>query len=122
MRMACIVGIATLIAGCASTGGFPKGGGDPNAAIAAARRQIGVAQEAGADSLASGTMAEARREATRAESQLADAHPDQAVVTAQQSAATAAYAKAQADRARAGRDKAQADSALRVLPPQGGGS
>jgi hypothetical protein len=121
MQIARILGIATLFAGCASAGNFPNTTGDPHAAISAARRQIAVAQDAGADSLASDAMAEARREVLRAESQLAEAHADRAAVSAQQAAASAAYAKAQADRVRAGRDKARADSALGVLPPQGGG-
>jgi hypothetical protein len=121
MQFLSIVAIATLVTGCASTGGFPKTTGDPNAALTAARRQIAVAHDAGADSLAPDALAQARREVLRAESQLAADHADRAAVSAQQAAASAAYAKAEADRVRAGRDKAKADSALRVLPPQGGG-
>jgi hypothetical protein len=117
MQIARILGAATLAVGCASTGGFPNTAGDPNAAIATARRQIAVAQDAGADSLARDALTEARREVLLAESQLGETHPERAVVSAQQAAASAAYAKALADRARANRDKAQADSALRVLPP-----
>ena len=121
MQIGRIVGIATLFAGCASAGGFPKPAGDPNAAIAAARRQIALAQDAGADSLAPDALAEARREVQRAESQLADTHADRAAVSAQEAAASAAYAKAQADLVRARRDRGRADSAFRVLPPQRGG-
>lgn len=122
MQIGWVFGVAMLMAGCASAGGFPSAAGDPNAAIAAARRQISLAQDAGADSLAAGPLADARREVLRAESQLTDTHAGRAAVSAQQAAASAAYAKAEADRVRASQDRARADSALRVLPPQGGRS
>jgi hypothetical protein len=121
MHIARILGITTLCVGCASAGAFPNSAGDANAAIATARRQIGLAQDAGADSLAPAPIAEARHEVLVAESQLGATHPERAAVSAQQAAASAAYAKALADRVRANRDKTKADSALRVLPPQSGG-
>jgi hypothetical protein len=121
MQIAQILGVATLCVGCASAGGFPNTAGDANAAIATARRQIALAHDAGADSLATNPFAEARREVLVAESQLAATHPERAAVTAQQAAASAAYAKALADRARATHDKTQADSALQVVPTPSAG-
>jgi hypothetical protein len=118
MHIGQILGITTLCVGCASAGAFPSTAGDANAAIATARRQISLAQDAGADSLAPAPLAEARREVQMAESQLGSTHPERAAVSGQQAAASAAYAKALADRVRANRDKTKADSALRMLPPQ----
>lgn len=113
------LGLAGFLIGCASAGAFPTVAGDPNASMTAAQRQIGLAHDAGADSLAPDVLALAQRQFQAAQTDL-DAHRvARASVSAQQAAATAAYAKAQADRVRAEREKAQADSAMQALPQQG---
>jgi len=122
MNTALLAGFAAVLVGCASAGGFPSSTGDPNAAIATARRQIAVAHDAGADSLSPAALAQAEHELTVAEAQLGETHPDQAAVSAQQAAASAAYAKAQADKVRALHEESRADSALRALPRQPAGS
>jgi hypothetical protein len=107
-----------LLAGCATAGYFPQSG-DPNAAMATARDQIALAEQAGADSLAPEALASAQQNLQTAESHM-QGSSKRAAVDAKQAAADAIYAKAQAERVRAEHDQQQAQTALEALPPRGG--
>ena len=114
LRMACI---AVVVAGCASTRIPPSG--DPAVAISQADRAITDAQAAGADSLASTVLTEARSnlEAARA---AANDDRNRAAMLARKAAADAAYAQALAQRTIADRARAAAQAELQRVPPPGG--
>ncbi|HJU88052.1 MAG TPA: DUF4398 domain-containing protein [Gemmatimonadaceae bacterium] len=121
MRIARIVGIATLAVGCASAGSagpFPASG-DPYNAISVAEREISAAQGVGADSLASTEIGSARQHLTAAQAQLARQDFNRAAVHAQQAEAQARAARAQAERVAAERERDRARAALAALPPGG---
>ena len=111
------VGVAVIVAACASTR-IPETG-DPAVAMATAERAITDAQGAGADSLASGILTEAR---TALESARGFANKDRnrAALYARRAAADAAYAQAVAERTIAERGRAAAQSELQRVPPPGG--
>ena len=114
LRLAALAMIATA---CASTRIPPSG--DPMVAISSAERAINDAQAAGADSLASSTLAEAR---TGLESARAAANTDRnrAALLARKAAADAAYAGAIAGRLIADRARSAAQADLQRVPPPGG--
>lgn len=118
MRYASLIALVVLCAGCASSGVFPIATGDPGAASSSALRQISLAQEAGADSLAPDAMAAARRQLATSQEQAQAGHASRAAVSGQQAAASAIFAKSEADRVLSERDKAAATAAMQVLPPQ----
>ncbi|MEJ7812256.1 MAG: hypothetical protein WKG32_17725 [Gemmatimonadaceae bacterium] len=121
MRTLYTLGVAALIAGCASAGGgsiFPEAG-DPNAALTNAERQIAEAQAAGADSLVADVMASARQNLANAKAQAQGTTRGRAALAARQAAADAIYAREQVKRIMAERTQAQAKSAFDALPPGG---
>jgi hypothetical protein len=118
MRESLVFVIPVLLAGCATAGSYPTNTGDPGAASTAAARQIALATDAGADSLAPEVLADANRLLAAAQQEAQAGHASRAAISAQQAAASAVYAKAQADRVLAERDKAQALAAMQALPPQ----
>lgn len=118
MRFLSLPALAVLLFGCASAGVFPSSAGDPSAASSVAQRQISLAEEAGADSLAPDPLGIARRQLADAQAQAQAGRSARASVSAQQAAASAIFAKSEADRVRSERDKAIALAALQALPPQ----
>ncbi len=118
MRLSLFPCLSALLIGCASTGTFPTLAADPGAASGAAQRQISLAMDAGADSLAPEALSAANRYLATAQQELQAGHSSRAAISAQQAAASATFAKAEADRVRAERDKAQALAAMQALPPQ----
>ena len=114
LRLAVVAIVATA---CASTRIPPSG--DPMVAISSAERAIEEAQAAGADSLASSNLAEARTglEAARA---AAGKDRNRAALLARKAAADAAYAGAIAGRVIADRARTAAEADLQRVPPPGG--
>jgi hypothetical protein len=114
LRLAVVAIVATA---CASTRIPPSG--DPMVAISSAERAIEEAQAAGADSLASSNLAEARTglEAARA---AASKDRNRAALLARKAAADAAYAGAIAGRVIADRARTAAQADLQRVPPPGG--
>jgi hypothetical protein len=123
MRILRIIGVGALVAGSASAGAaqtpFPASG-DPYNAISTAEREIGDAQRAGADSLASADLAGARQHLVEAQAQLQRRDFNRAAVRAQQAEAQARLARAIAERVAAERERERARGALAALTPQGG--
>lgn len=117
-RFAILLGACALGA-CASAGGFPKGS-DPAAAIRLAERLIADAQAAGADSLASAQLADARRHLGLAQGEQVARKSDRATLHARSAQADARYAKSVALQKAAERSQTEAQSALQALPPNGG--
>ncbi len=118
MRVLPLLTATAFLAGCATAGTFPTSTGDPAAAASAASRQITLAMDAGADSLAPDALSAAQRQLATAQQEAQAGHNSRAAITAQQSAASAIFAKAEADRVRAEKDKTQALAAMQALPPQ----
>lgn len=112
-----LVVVATMVAACASTRIPPSG--DPMVAISNAERAITDAQGAGADTLASGILAEARAglESARA---IANEDRNRAALLARKAAADAAYAQSVAQRTIADRARSAAQTELQQVPPPGG--
>jgi hypothetical protein len=122
MRRVPWLGLVIVLAGCASAGAnsiFPEAG-DPNAAIANAERLIADAVTAGADSLASQPLAEARQNVAAAKAMLSDNKDEPAALKARAAAADATYAREQARRTTAERTRSEALASLQQLPPMGG--
>ncbi|HUF29394.1 MAG TPA: hypothetical protein VMM77_01935 [Gemmatimonadaceae bacterium] len=122
MRRAPWLGLVIVLAGCAGAGTssiFPEAG-DPNAAIANAERQIAEAVTAGADSLASQPLAEARQSVAEAKVLLSDRKQEPAALKGRAAAADAIYAREQARRIQAERTRSAALASLNQLPPMGG--
>lgn len=114
LRLACV---AIAVAACASTRIPPSG--DPLVAISTAERAIEDAQAAGADSLASSTLTEARTGLAAAKA-AAEKDRNRATLIARKAAADAAYANALAQRLIADRARAAAQAELQRVPPPGG--
>lgn len=122
MRSLRYLGLAALMAGCATAGAggpFPSAG-DPYNAIQGAEREIIEAQRVGADSLAGATLEGARQHLVAAQSDLQRQDFNRAAVHARQAEAQARYARAEAERVVAERAREQARGALHALPPTGG--
>lgn len=121
MRRVTWLGVAAVLAGCASAGAgsiFPEAG-DPNAAIANAERQIADAVAAGADSLAPQPLAAARQNMEEAKTLLNDRKNEQAALEARAAAADAIFAREESRRLAAERQRAEALASLNALPPGG---
>jgi hypothetical protein len=112
-----LVGVAIVVAACASTRIPPSG--DPMVAISTAERAIEDAQAAGADSLTSGTLTEARAGLASAKA-AATKDRNRAALLARKAAADAAYANAMAQRMIADRARSAAEAELQRVPPPGG--
>ena len=117
-RFATLLG-AWALGACATAGGFPKGS-DAALAIQQAERLIAEAQAAGADSLASAQLADARRHLGLAQGEQVARKSDRAALHARSAQADARYAKSVAMQKAAERFQADAQSALQALPPNGG--
>ena len=117
MRILRLAFVAAVAAACASTRIPPSG--DPMVAISNAERAITDAQAAGADTLASGILGEARAglESARA---IANEDRNRAALLARKAAADAAYAQSVAQRLIADRARAAAQAELQQVPPPGG--
>jgi hypothetical protein len=112
---------AGSLAACASAGGFPKTlPMESTNAIAEATQAISDAQTAGADSLASESLAGARMHLGQAQQEQTVRNPDVATMHAREAIADARLARVTALRLRAEHDQAAAQSALSSLPPQEG--
>ena len=121
MRRVTWLGVAVVLAGCASAGAssiFPEAG-DPNAAIANAERQIAEAVAAGADSLAPQPLAAARQNMEEAKTLLNDRKSSQAALEGRAAAADAIFAREESRRIAAERQRAEALASLNELPPGG---
>ena len=112
-----LLGVAIVVAACASTRIPPSG--DPMVAISIAERAIEDAQAAGADSLASSTLSEARSGVASAKA-AAENDRNRATLIARKAAADAAYAGAIAKRMVADRARNAAQAELQRVPPPGG--
>jgi hypothetical protein len=112
-----LAAVAMIVAACASTRIPPSG--DPLVEISRAERAIQDAQDAGADSLASSTLTEARTALTAARA-VADTDRNRAALHARKAAADAAYAQALAQRMIAERTRNAAQAELQRVPPPGG--
>ena len=112
-----LVAVAVIAAACASTRIPPTG--DPMVAISTAERAIEDAQAAGADSLSSSTLTEARTGVASAKAAL-NKDRNRAALLARKAAADAAYANAIAQRLIADRARAAAQAELQRVPPPGG--
>jgi hypothetical protein len=117
MRILRLAAVAMIVAACASTR-IPSTG-DHLVEISRADRAIQDAQNAGADSLASSTLTEART-ALAAARAAADNDRNRAALHARKAAADAAYAQALAQRMIAERARNAAQSELQQVPPPGG--
>ena len=107
---------AFAVLGCASAG-IPALG-DPDEAIRIAEQQIEQASQAGADSLASLQIGDARRALAEAQQQRRE-NREWSALRAREAAASAAYARAIAGKTRADRAKNDANTALQQVPPGG---
>ena len=107
---------AFAVLGCASAG-IPALG-DPDEAIRIAEQQVEQASQAGADSLASLQIGDARRALADAQQQRRE-NREWSALRAREAAASAAYARAIAGRVRAERAKNEANTALQQVPPGG---
>jgi hypothetical protein len=116
MRILRFVGAAMIVAACTSTR-IPESG-DPMVAMSTAERAINEAQGAGADTLASGILAEARTALESARG-IANRDRNRATLLARRAAADAAYAQAVAERTVAERARSAAQAELQQVPPQG---
>lgn len=112
-----LAAVAMIVAACASTRIPPSG--DHMVEISRAERAIQDAQNAGADSLASSTLTEART-ALAAARTAADKDRNRAALHARKAAADAAYAQALAQRLIAERARTAAQGELQRVPPPGG--
>ena len=112
-----LVSVAIVVAACASTRIPPSG--DPLVAISTAERAIEEAQAAGADTLSSSTLAEARTALTSAKAAAATDR-NRAALLARKAAADAAYANALSRRLIADRARAAAQAEMQRVPPSGG--
>lgn len=111
-----LVGVAIVVAACASTRIPPSG--DPMVAISTAERAIEDAQAAGADTLASSTLTEARSALASAKA-AAGMDRNRAAFLARKAAADAAYANALSQRLIADRARVAAQAELQRVPPSG---
>ena len=112
-----LAAVAMIVAACASTRIPPSG--DHLVEISRAERAIQDAQDAGADSLASSTLTEARTALTAARA-VADTDRNRAALHARKAVADAAYAQALAQRMIAERARNAAQAELQRVPPPGG--
>ena len=112
-----LAGVAVVVAACASTRIPPSG--DAAFLITSAETAIQDAQSAGADSLASSTMAEARANVDAAKAASVKDR-NRAALLAKKAAADAAYATALAQRMIAERARNAAQAELQRVPPPGG--
>ena len=117
MRILRLAAVAIVVAACASTRIPPSG--DPMVAISNAERAIQDASAAGADTLASSVLAEARASLEAAKA-AAGEDGNRAALQARKAAADAAYAQALAQRMIADRARAAAAAELQRVPPPGG--
>ena len=116
-----IVMAAGLLGACASAGGFPRTlPMESSNAIAEATQAIADAQTAGADSLASESLAGARMHLDLAKQEQTGRKPDVATMHAREATADARLARATALRMKAEHEQGAAQSALSSLPPQEG--
>jgi hypothetical protein len=112
---------AGLLGACASAGGFPKTlPMESTNAIAEATQAITDAQTAGADSLASESLASAKMHLGQAQQEQTGRNPDVATLHAREAVADARLARTTALRMRAEHDQSAAQSALTSLPPEEG--
>ena len=112
---------AGLLGACASAGGFPRTlPMESTNAIAEATTAISEAQAAGADSLASDSLAGARMHLDLAQQEQIGRNPDAATLHAREATADARLARTSALRMKAEHDQAAAQAALSSLPPQEG--
>jgi hypothetical protein len=113
--------VAGLLGACASAGGFPKTlPMESSNAITEATQAIADAQTAGADSLASESLASAKMHLGQAQQEQTSRKPDIATLYAHQATADARLARVTALRMKAEHDQSSAQSALSSLPPQEG--
>lgn len=116
-----VIVTAVALAGCASAGGFPKTlPMEADNTIAMATQAIADAQSAGADSLATSMLINAKAHLDEAQKAHISRKPDQAALFARESLADARLARVTAQRMAAERSQAAAQSALQALPPNGG--
>ena len=112
---------AGVLAGCASAGGFPKSlPMESSNTISQATQAITDAQTAGADSLASESLANAKMHLDLAQKEQISRHPDEATLHAREALADARLARTTALRMKAEHEQSAAQSALSSLPPNGG--
>jgi hypothetical protein len=87
--------------------------------VATAERAIAEAQSAGADTLASGMMRDARMHLEAARGQMNQRKAPQAELHAREATADARYARSLALQLTAERTRSDAQAALSALPPEG---
>jgi len=112
---------AGALGACASAGGFPKSlPMESSNTISQATQAIADAQTAGADSLASEALANAKMHLDQAQKEQISRRPDEATLHAREALADARLAKTTALRMKAEHEQSAAQSALSALPPKGG--
>jgi hypothetical protein len=112
---------AGVLGACASAGGFPKSlPMESSNTISQATQAIADAQTAGADSLASEALANAKMHLDQAQKEQISRRPDEATLHAREALADARLAKTTALRMKAEHEQSAAQSALSALPPKGG--
>jgi Domain of unknown function (DUF4398) len=112
---------AGVLGACASAGGFPKSlPMESSNTISQATQAIADAQTAGADSLASESLSNAKMHLDQAQKEQISRRPDEATLHAREALADARLAKTTALRMKAEHEQAAAQSALSALPQNGG--
>jgi len=113
---------AGMLGACASAGGFPKSlPMESSNTISQATQAITDAQTAGADSLATEALGNAKMHLDQAQKEQISRHPDEATLHAREALADARLARTTALRMKAEHEQAAAQAALSALPGNGGG-
>lgn len=122
MRTALLLGATLLgLAGtaCRTAPRYPEVSGSAEQSISIAEQAIRTAVTAGADSLASAEIAQARQNLEKARGELAADEANRAIMTARLARMDADYAAVLARLRAAQRDRDKADSDVKAIPPGG---